>query len=171
MNDELAIKVQAFLDGELSEAEARQISSLIASDADVAALHKELKQTRAALAGFEKRITLPESRDFYWSKIRREIERAEGAQDTPVAGPVSLFGLFRRALVPVAGLAVLAVALLVTLQPGQPGRMTTASSMETASSDSSAMTYRNYESGTTLVWLSFPAENGLAQDGSAATVN
>jgi anti-sigma factor RsiW len=171
MNEELQIKVQAFLDGELSEAEAREISSLIASDADVAALHKELKQTRAALAGFEKRIVLPETREFYWSKIAREIERTEAAQERPTAEPVSIFHWLRRALVPAMGLAVLAVAMFFTLRPGRPAIAPAAGGMEVASVDSSAMTYRNYESGATLVWLSYPAENGLAQDNPAGSIN
>jgi anti-sigma factor RsiW len=168
MNEDLKIKVQAFLDGELPEAEAREISSRIAADAAVAALHKELKQTRAALAGFEKRIVLPESREFYWSKIQREILRAEAARERPAAEPISVFFWLRRALVPAAGLAVLAAALLITLRPGRPAAF---SALEVASADSSAMTYRNYESGATLVWLSFPAENGLSGGGTAGSIN
>lgn len=168
MNDELKIKVQAFLDGELSEAEAREISSLIASDADVAALHKELKHTRAALAGFEKRITVPETREFYFSKIQREIERTTTPR--PEVQTISWFAYFRRLLMPLTGLAVLAVALFITLRPSRPAAVAM-DGMEVASVDSSAMTYRNYESGTTLVWLSFPAENGLAHDNAAGSIN
>lgn len=168
MNEELKIKVQAFLDGELSEAEAREISSLIAGDASVAALHKELKHTRAALAGFEKRITLPESREFYWAKIQRGIARTEAAQERSEATPRPWFLRLRRALVPMAGVAVLAVALFVLLRSGQPPPP---GGMEAASMDSSAMTYRNYESGTTLVWLSFPAENDLSGAHGAGSIN
>ena len=171
MNDELPIKVQAFLDGELSEAEAREISSLIAGDADVAALHKELKHTRAALAGFEKRVVVPETREFYWSRIRRGIERAEAAPERPAAGPVAFFHSLRRALISVTGLAVLALALLITLRPGPPAALAMPGGMEVASLDSSAMTYRNYESGATLVWLSYPAENELAHAAAAGRVN
>jgi anti-sigma factor RsiW len=173
MNDELAIKVQAFLDGELPEAEAREISALIAGDADVAALHKELKNTRAALAGFEKRITLPETREFYWSKIQQDIERAAAAQERPASEPVSLFRWLRRALIPLAGFAALALVLVFTLKPAPTPTPVSqaAQGMEVASDDSSAMTYRDYQTGTTLVWLSFPAENGLAGNEPAATLN
>ena len=46
------------------------------------------KNTRAALAGVQSEIKLPEGRDFYWSKIKREIQRL----DTPAtaAAPVSI---------------------------------------------------------------------------------
>ena len=172
MNDELAIKVQAFLDGELPEAAAREISSLIATDADIAALHKELKQTRAALAGFEKRIVVPETREFYWSKIQCEIERTETAQPRPVEETISAFQMIRRALLPVTGLAVLALVLFVSLRHGSPTRSPTPEvGLEVASVDASSMTYRDYESGVTLVWLSFPAENDLAHSGAAGSIN
>ena len=75
MNEELALKLQAFLDGELPEDEAREVSSLLARDADAAALHRELKNTRAAVVNFERPIQVPETREFYWSKISKEIER------------------------------------------------------------------------------------------------
>lgn len=171
MNDELAIKIQAFLDGELPEPEAREISSLIASDADVAALHKELKHTRAALAGFEKRIVVPETRDFYWSKIQREIERHEAEHERPAAEPVSVFHWVRRALLPVTGLALLALVLFVSLRRQASQSATPAAALEVASADASSMTYRDYESGVTLVWLSYPAENDLARDNPAGSIN
>ena len=41
---------------------------------------------------------------------------------------------------------------------------------ETALADPGAFTYRDYASGTTLVWLSYPAENELADDQEAYTV-
>jgi anti-sigma factor RsiW len=163
MNEELSFKLQAFLDGELPEAEARDISALIARDADAAALHRELKHTRAALAGFEQRIVVPETREFYFSKIAREIERTERA---PAPAPdFSLLRWLRRALVPVAGVAALLLAVML-LRPAPGG----GTQLEMAMNDASAMTYRNFESGTTLVWLSFPAENGLAQGDGAARV-
>ncbi len=163
MNEELHIKLQAFLDGELPEAEAREISSLIARDADAAALHRELKHTRAAIAGFENRITVPETREFYWSKIRRDIQQLETPE--PEAPRHSLFSFWRRTLAMSGGFAALVIALLVGTTFGHrtPGT-------EIALAEGDAFTYRNYESGTTLVWLSYPAENGLAENQPAATL-
>lgn len=162
MNEELHIKLQAFLDGELPEAEARAIGSLIASDADAAALHRELKHTRAALAGFEKRIVVPETREFYWSKIQREIQRLEvPASERPQH---SLFSFWRRALAVGGGVAALVIALLVATTFGHRA----APELDVALADGDAFTYRNYESGATLVWLSYPAENGLAENQPAA---
>ena len=50
IDQETQLKIQAFLDGELAETEAREITALIARDRDAAALHTELKNTRRALA-------------------------------------------------------------------------------------------------------------------------
>ena len=69
------MRLQAYLDGELPDSEAREAASLLAQDAEARALLAELKNTSAAMAGFELDIKLPESREFYWSKIEREIER------------------------------------------------------------------------------------------------
>ena len=80
----LQLKIQAFLDGELSEAEAREIAALIAADAEASALHTELKNTRRALMGAEADIKVPETREFYWNRISREISRLE---HTPAGKP------------------------------------------------------------------------------------
>ncbi len=77
MNEEQQLKLQAWLDRELPDAEARQVEAWIASDPEAARLRAELENTRHALAGFEAGVRLPETREFYWSKIAREIERQE----------------------------------------------------------------------------------------------
>src|SRR5262249_51861206 len=92
------LKLQAYLDGELSEAESRELASRLASDQEAAALLTELRQTREAVAGFESGIRLPETREFYWSKVKREIERL----DTPVRAvqpAIPLITKLRRILV------------------------------------------------------------------------
>ena len=53
MEHEVQLKLQAYLDGELSEAEAREIGNLLAKDREAVALQNELRNTRQALAGFE----------------------------------------------------------------------------------------------------------------------
>ena len=50
MNRDLALKFQAFVDGELREAEARQVAQLLETDADARALVAELRDTKALLA-------------------------------------------------------------------------------------------------------------------------
>jgi anti-sigma factor RsiW len=81
MNEiEKQIKVQAYLDGELGGEELRQVETLCSQDPEAVALLAELRMTRDILAGGESAVQLPESREFYWSKIRREIQTSERAQ-------------------------------------------------------------------------------------------
>ena len=42
--------------------------------------------------------------------------------------------------------------------------------METAAEDSGAFTYHDYDRGTTLVWLSYPAENEFAENQPTSTI-
>ncbi|MFM2081322.1 MAG: hypothetical protein RL380_13 [Verrucomicrobiota bacterium] len=158
MNEELSFKLQAFLDGELPEAEAREVAALIARDPAAAALHTELKNTRAALAKFDQTITLPETREFYWSKVAREIRRTEPPVEEQVRHSSKSF--WRHALTFATGLAIVTIALFITTGP----RLPLAPEAVAAANDSGAMTFRNYESGTTLVWLSYPAENEVTQN-------
>src|SRR4051794_37834337 len=115
MTDDQQLKLQAFLDGELPETDSREISALLERDAAAAALLGELTNTRNALKGFETPGTagvpptprLPESREFYWSKIKREIERSAPAEAP--AQTVSLLARLRRVLMPLGAIATLAL--------------------------------------------------------------
>ena len=161
MKQELQLKLQAYLDGELPDGEAREAAGLLAQDAEARALLAELKNTRAALAGFEADIKLPESREFYWSKIEREIER-----QAPRVGPerkfASPFAFFRRILAPACAVAVLAIVGIVAIRQldfGGPDGL----EVKTEFVGAGALTYRDNAQGLTLVWLPYPAESEFAQ--------
>jgi len=103
MNSEVNLDLQAYLDGELAGADARRVEKLLAADAEAKSLFQELKTTKSLLAGNEPELKVPESREFYWSKIERAIERAEKIE--PAAGPGSWLSRWRRYLAPLAGVA------------------------------------------------------------------
>src|SRR5438094_10004730 len=109
MDLDAQLKLQAFLDGELPDAEARVVANWLAQDQEAVALLAELRQTRQSLAGFEAGVRLPESREFFWSKIEREIERQE--EPAPAVERRSLLARWLRFLIP-AG-AVAAMVLVV----------------------------------------------------------
>jgi len=155
------LKLQSYLDGELPEAEGREIAQRLARDQEATALLSELRQTSEALAGFEEGIKLPESREFYWSKIQREIQRPSIAAPVQSTTARWLYRL-RRFLVPATGLAV--VSLLALIVTKEAGSGTGDSSVETALEDSGAFTYHDDSAGATLVWLSYPADNENADD-------
>ncbi len=165
MDYDAQLKLQAYLDGELSPRDARRVDGQLARDPEAQALLAELKATRTALGGFEEAIKLPESRESYWSKIERQIQRAEASANDP-APAVPWWAPLRRYLVPAAAVALLVMVGLVVIgrSPQTPG-------IETALADSGAFTYHDYSAGATLVWLSYPAENDVADDDEAGIVD
>jgi anti-sigma factor RsiW len=166
MTEEQQLKLQAFLDGELPEKDTREVAAWLARDADATALLGELRNTRKALADFEPALKVPASREFYWSKIQREIERS-----APAAAPVkstSLFTLFRRVLMPLGAVAVLALGGIITIHQFAGGPR--AIQVNALLGDAGAFTYRDESQGMTVVWLSYPAENKFAEKPSADTL-
>ena len=159
MKQDLQLKLQAYLDGELPSGETQSVTEWLSQDAAARDLLAELTNTRTALLAHESDIKVPDSREFYWSKIRRQIEREE--QSAPAIKTVSLMERFRRLLIPAGTVAAMMLGVMVIQQQlGQGGYAV----LEAAGvhEDSEAFTYRDYESGTTLVWLSYPAENEFA---------
>lgn len=114
MNVELQWKLQAWVDGELPEAEQNEVVSIVERDPEARALVSELKMTNGFLAGNETEAKLPESGDFFWSKVRREIERQDkiGTPERP-AQPWLL--AWRRFLAPVSGVALIAFLSVLSL--------------------------------------------------------
>ena len=160
VNTEQQLKLQAFLDGELPEKEARGVAAWMARDAEATDLLAELRNTRRALAGFEPALRLPESREFYWSKIQREIEHLEPLPQAAL--PDSPIARLRRYLVPAGALA--ALAIIVAFAGMQSGwvRVAGGSQTQMTCADSGTFTYQNDADGTTLVWLTYPAESEFA---------
>lgn len=156
MDNEQQLKLQAFLDGELAEADAREVASWVARDAGATALANELRNTRRAIKLAAPDVRVPESREFYWSKIQREIERLEVAPAPE--RKLSLGTWIRRLLIPTGAVAAVVAALLIAARQSDliPAGHHSRSSM--AVSDPGTFTYQDYENGTTLVWLSYPAE-------------
>jgi len=154
MDERLQLKLQAYLDNELAEGERREVEAWLEHDAGAVALLAELRQTSALMSGFESEIALPESREFHWSKIEREIQRQN--RTVPAPAGRSLFAVWRRFLVPAGAMAaVVAAGLLTVLQLS--GTQPAESEMSLV--DTEAFTYRDFSGGMTLVWLSYPAES------------
>ena len=159
------LKLQSFLDGELSEAEAREVASWLARDQEAVLLLAELRNTREACAKSEGIVLLPESREFFWSKIEREISRLEQPA-VPRERP-SLLALWRRFLVPASAIAALVIITIIAVGPLKTSSMPIS---EAENTDNGAFVYRDDATQTTLVWLSYPAENDVVESGTADRV-
>lgn len=157
MNQDLQLKLQAFLDGELSPSDAQVVRDLLARDAVAQDLLVELTNTRDAVQAHEAEIKLPETRDFFWSKIEREINRE--TRRVPAAGPKFSFAAWlHRALVPAGAMAAVAIAVMLSLPQTGGG-----SDYSTTTGETPTFTYHNYATGTTLVWLDYAsAENNFS---------
>ncbi len=160
MNRDFQLKLQAYFDGELPAGEVREVEAALAADAEARALLAEWQYMRGALAAFDDGLKVPESREFYWSKTQRAIAQAERPEPTRV--PVPWFVAWRRWLVPAGAVAAAAVAALLATVEWAPAP---SAEMKSSIADAGAFVYRDYANGTTLVWLSYPAENGSADAG------
>jgi anti-sigma factor RsiW len=178
MNQEQQLKLQALLDGELPESEAREILAWTQRDSAAAALLAELKNTRAAMAKTEPHLSVPESREFFWSKIEREIQRLEPQNAS--APKVSIFTMLRRLLLPAVAVSVLLIAGMIAhfnVPNNSPKAAVEtvadadAPSVETTLANSDVTTYRDASEGTTLVWFSSTADDGPANNQPPSAIN
>ena len=144
MNTEL--KVQALLDGELDAREAREIEALLATSKQHAALNQELQWTKAAMAGNETAVALPETREFYWSKISRAIE----AEERSAAIPTSSRPWWFKLLYPATGLAAMVAVMFVI----SGGRTTDGADTESVPEDVNAVSFRSETEKMSVVYLS-----------------
>jgi anti-sigma factor RsiW len=148
---ETKLKLQAYVDHELSDREARDISARLDRDAEARALCAELTQLRTLVAAHELEVRLPESREFYWSKIQREILRsaAQGVRSNPVRQP-----WWTRLLAPAAGLTVLLVTALVFIRPHTAAsRLSLLHEIESPREDTSTISFHSQSAGMTVVWV------------------
>ena len=122
MKLERQLELQAYLDGELSSRAARRVAEWLGRDPEAQALAAELRMTKRLLVDNEPEVTVPESGEFYWSRIWRAIE-AGGTRPPERAHALRwLFG-WRRLFVPLSGVAlalVLALGLIRTGMQEQP---------------------------------------------------
>jgi hypothetical protein len=153
MNQNLELKWQAWLDRELSDAETRRTGEKIAGDATATRLVAELRSVKEVMAGNELGMTVPDSRDFYWSKIQREIERqARGARPAP--SPV--LNAWVRWLSPISGVAALScILLMATRHPAAP----TFDEISSTGEGMEAVTFHDQTAGMTVVWLADTAQS------------
>lgn len=148
MNTEL--KLQALLDGELDAREAREVEALLAQDAQSAALMQELKWTKGALVGNDAEVALPETREFFWSKIERAIAIEE---KQAAAAPVER-AWWLKLLYPATGLAAMVAVMFVV----SGGRTTDGSDSESVPEDVNAVSFRSESEKMSVVYVA--DENG-----------
>lgn len=148
MNTEL--KLQALLDGELDGREAREVEALLTQDTQSAALMQELKWTRGALVGNEAELKLPETREFFWSKIERTI----AIEEKKAAAAPAERAWWLKLLYPATGLAAMVAVVFVV----SGGRTTDGADSENVPEDVNAVSFRSESEKMSVVYVA--DENG-----------
>jgi anti-sigma factor RsiW len=160
MNQEL--RLQAYLDGELPEPEAKKVEGLLGADAHASALYTELRQTRLLLKENEPEWRLPESREFFWGKIEREISRLESPQ-TRSTLPWWL-AFVRRHIASISGVGVAAALALTAALQMQWVSPNLLEEIENPLGDTSSFSFRSESQKMTVVWISNPAASAPAEE-------
>ena len=165
MNQEMQLKIQAYLDGELSSRQARQVAAWIAADPAAQHLAEELRQTGALLHDNEPEHPLPEGREFYWSKIQREILKP--APET-VPAVSALWLILRRYLAPFAGVALVAFLVLGIARFSAPVAVTQhLAEVENLSEHVGSYSFRSHADNMIVVWLYDKTQAAMVDDEAA----
>ena len=144
---DLTLDLQAYVDGELPSERRAAVEAALAGDANARDLVAGLRCLSELVRANEPVLRVPASREFYWSQIQRQIERAENQEATRPAG----FALgWLRWLVPAVGAA--AVAVVISLRPGRE-EVTLAAGFDSVQTDSSAVVFRSESDGVTIHWI------------------
>lgn len=168
MNQELQRQLQAWVDGELSPAEARDLADRVRQDAEAQALCENLRRVTAVLKAHEPAPQVPESREFYWSKIHRGILESEAGRATrsrpePAAARPD-FSRWLAWLLPVGACAMAALLLVPRFARDQgPGGLAAARAgnaqpivgheVESPSDQVTTLTFYSAQDSMTVVWL------------------
>ncbi|MBE7503422.1 MAG: hypothetical protein HS113_24660 [Verrucomicrobiales bacterium] len=153
MNEQTAWRLQAWLDGELPSDEAAEVLRLVNADREAAALVRELKLTRAWLTGNELRRVVPESREFYWSKIERELRPAVATAADPAPHSAGGWGWWRW-VIPATLAAALAVFLwMPASSPTRQNAGLAPAEVENSQEDLGNITFRSDSEQMTVYWV------------------
>lgn len=120
-SDEEMLELQSFLDGELAGGKAKAWEERLREDLDWQALAGELTWVKETIRAHEKVVPVPETRDFYWSKISAGIEAETLRNQGKKAGKIPFWrGIFLRWAVPVT-LGVAALTFMILPESGGSG--------------------------------------------------
>ena len=154
MNAERELELQAYVDGELSAWRASRVRRQIAADPEAQRLVAELAMTKSFLAGNETERPLAENGEFYWSRIRQGILRADQAEE--VSGGVTVVS-WRRVLAPLAGVALAVLLAIVGFNWNSSNTIESAiadvAEVENLSENTDSLSFRSASENMFVVWV------------------
>lgn len=159
MNRELKTQIQAWIDGELDATATPALVRRMDGDPEAVEFAASLRAIRGIVRANEPVRPVPDTRDFYWSQIRRAIESSprEGAEG-PVAGRFSP-GRWLAWLIP-SSAAAAAVLLALRFGAGSPTvspdageRAMVGHVIEAPTTDMNTLTFYSSRDLMTVVWV------------------
>ncbi len=162
MKLESELNLQSYLDGELSNRQARKTAAWIAGDQAAQQLLTELTMAKTAVCSGELEIKLPETREFYWSKIEREILRPQPIQPKQRLGFLTAW---RRFLVPLAGAAMVTFLTIYTFKiyDGAEDPQRHLAVVENLSEHTGAYSFRSQSEKMFVVWVYNRSEEAIPE--------
>ncbi len=151
---EQKLKIQAYLDGELSQSEAKKVEFLMASDQEAKQVFEELKCAADLLQNNEPEIKMPISRELFWNRIYNEIQKDEDES-------VSVFDYIRhlkylllntKYLVPVAATIIALISIFLIKDFAKPIEDYLVS-IETTSEEVGSYSFRVQSENMFVVWI------------------
>ena len=121
------------------------------------------------LAQGELEMKLAESPEFYWSKIERQIERGEQAEQVQSKPKFASLAALRRLLAPAAGVALVAFLTVYTFKvnDGVDDSTHPLAVVENLSEHTGAYSFRSQSEKMFVVWLYDRSDETLAEPDSA----
>jgi anti-sigma factor RsiW len=160
MNEQLQTQLQAWIDGELDARAAQDIAQRVQHDPEARALCDNLRAIRNLLRGHEPGHAVTETREFYWSKIRRGITAAAPPAPEPAAPSRPAFDWSWLAWFIPATALIVAAFIYLPFGKETPTRELASSAppmveheIEAADVGLTSFTFYSSEDAMTIVWL------------------
>ena len=158
------LQIQAWVDGELTPAEARRVETALAGDPAAQALAANLRTLQQHLREAEPSLQVPETREFYFSRIARGIEHETRSRERQTADAPrrhALLPYWLRWALPAAGL-VAALAFFLRPHDNHPVAATAIAAVPTMAGhevdatapEMTTLTFYSARDAATVVWVS-----------------
>lgn len=148
---DLALKLQAHVDGQLKAAEAKSMQARLIRDDELSALHDELQAAKTWLREEPLQQPVPVTRDFYWSAIRRGIAASPAE---PVRGFIRP-GWWWHWLVPAGATALFCLYWFLPFAPApaRNAQLSVGHEIETPLAETTSFSFRSESAAMTVVWV------------------
>ena len=161
--------ISALLDGELHGWRRWLVERHLKRCVSCAAEFRHLHHVREMLAANRVAPTMGDSQDFFWSKVKRDIQAREGQSETipmPRLGLTDWIGQHQYAVASAAVALVAVFGVVVALHVYQPTTavpgpaivakvpLATVERVETTIPNATATAFQAHDAGATVIWVS-----------------